>query len=149
MVRPERASKTAWEARARFEDSKTDCNPQLLERYYHFHEMGYRQFAAEWLEANEIDANLTFRPLPPLTEEPHQRTGKRADEVISEFPLASDKSGKATCRVTVHRPKSGSRVHIEGWANGRATDKGLTFSPDDLPVLIEALQEAKNALAGG
>lgn len=49
----------------RFKDRLHE-HPKIQEQYFRYEELAYRKFAEEWLELHGIDAELTFRELPPL-----------------------------------------------------------------------------------
>ena len=111
-----------------------------------FHEAAYRKFAREWIEENEIDANLTFIERQPSPKSQPTPKAKPAEELVTEFVNPANGTSNEVCRVYIRRTKQAVRVDIEAWAGGKRLDKELRLRAEELPLLITALQYAQSEL---
>ena len=68
------------------------------------------------------------------------------DELIAEFPWHSVRTANEICRVQVKDGKYGPKVHIRAYANNEPKTRWFTFRPDELPLIIDALDKAQARL---
>ncbi len=68
------------------------------------------------------------------------------DEVIAEFPWASERTHNEICRVKIKEGGIGTNVHTRGYADNVPRSGWITFRPEKLPNIIAALQKADEKL---
>lgn len=69
------------------------------------------------------------------------------EDVIAEFDWYSKRTPNEKCRVSVRQSRDDVRkVHIEAYAKGLRVSSGITFRREELPEIIEALNQAQKVM---
>jgi hypothetical protein len=68
------------------------------------------------------------------------------DEITGSFAWLSERTSDQECRVSVRVKNKMRTVHIDAYKSGRFYKNHAIFLPEQLPLLIQALQKAQAVL---